>query len=205
MTSSATQVAALAALYSVKADRESPVAANVSEFLSRAGDLLAPILADHWAQDVFKDIYDTEIKSPIEHLFYIALMAQCRAQCIKVVRERPDPATVRGLVCVEAQKQVGKFRVDFVVSQHRIGPDDCCGPVVVELDGHAFHDKDKHQRAYEKGRDRFLVRSGFRVLHFTGAEVCADPFRVSFEVLSMLGAFAGEPEDFDPAMPLGEE
>jgi hypothetical protein len=42
-----------------------------------------------------------------------------------------------------------------VLSQIGIGPDEHLRPIVVELDGNAFHHKHKKQRAYEKARDRF--------------------------------------------------
>ena len=38
------------------------------------------------------------------------------------------------------------------------------------------------------------------VLHFTGSEVAADPFRVAHEVLSLFDCFSGQP--YDPADPL---
>jgi very-short-patch-repair endonuclease len=93
-------------------------------------------------------------------------------------------------IYIHPQDQVEKYRVDFVIYQHGIGPDEIFGPVIVELDGHDFHDKDKHQRSYEKARDRFLVKKGYRVLHFTGSDVVADPFKVAYEALEMVGCFS---------------
>jgi hypothetical protein len=58
----------------------------------------------------------------------------------------------------------------------------------------------KHQSAYEKARDRFLVRAGYRVLHFTGAEVVADPYKVAHEALSLIGVFSDQ--NYDAANPL---
>ena len=78
-------------------------------------------------------------------------------------------------------------------------------PLVVELDGHAFHDKDKRQRSYEKARDRYLVQQGLRVLHFTGSDVVADPHKVAYEVLEMLGVYSGSFRKYNPADPLGQE
>ena len=74
--------------------------------------------------------------------------------------------------------------------------------VIVELDGHAFHDKDKKQRSYEKARDRFFVKEGYQVLHYTGSDVVADPYRVAFEVLEVLDVLeAGEA--YAPTNPVG--
>lgn len=55
--------------------------------------------------------------------------------------------------------------------------------LIVELDGHEFHDKNKNQRAYEKSRDRYLVRQGYKIFHYTGSELVADPKKVASEVM----------------------
>ncbi len=51
---------------------------------------------------------------------------------------------------INPQVSIGKYRVDFVVSL--INSDHHQKRVIVECDGHDFHDKDKKQRAYEKGQ-----------------------------------------------------
>jgi very-short-patch-repair endonuclease len=48
-----------------------------------------------------------------------------------------------------------------------------------------------------------LVKQGYRVLHFTGSEVVANPHKVAFEALEMLGVYSGSFREFDPADPLG--
>ena len=53
------------------------------------------------------------------------------------------------------------------------------GPLVVEVDGHEFHERTKLQAARDRQRDRAMIAEGFRVVRFTGQEVyraaeCAD-------------------------------
>jgi uncharacterized protein DUF559 len=43
--------------------------------------------------------------------------------------------------------------------------------VVVECDGHDFHEKTKEQAARDKSRDRDMLAQGYRVLRFTGSEI----------------------------------
>jgi very-short-patch-repair endonuclease len=53
---------------------------------------------------------------------------------------------------------------------------------VVELDGHAFHERTKEQAAKDKARDRWMTGAGYAVVRFTGSEVWANPFAVASEV-----------------------
>lgn len=183
---------------------------NVLAFLDRASKLHAQAQEMQFYNDALDDIEGFNIESPIEQMFWAAIHAQCHANRIAV---NADPyIDSRGVIRngygihISAQFRVDKYRVDFKLTQSGIGPDEILTPIIVELDGHAFHDKDKRQRAYEKARDRALVRAGYRVFHFTGSEVVADPFRVSYEALDALGVFAGNGNvGYDPEMPLGTE
>jgi very-short-patch-repair endonuclease len=183
---------------------------NVIEFLSVATDSMGRMLAERWNQDVFCKLIEGDIKSPIEQLFYIACVALC-ASVFTDLNPPPVGATPESTawppgVYMSPQHRIGRYRVDFMMHQEGIAPEDIYTPIVVELDGHAFHDKDKTQRAYEKARDRDLVRAKFRVLHFTGSEVVQDPFRVAYEALDMLAVFSGMGrEGYDPKNPLGYE
>ncbi len=99
-----------------------------------------------------------------------------------------------------------KYRVDFLVSRtwsyREKGLHDS---VIVELDGHEFHDKDKRQRSYEKARDRYLTRQGYKVLHYTGSDLVRDPFRVAHEVMDTIECFGPVgSQKYDPADPLGQ-
>jgi very-short-patch-repair endonuclease len=185
------------------------IAADVMDFLHKAAALHAKSEAEKFQQAMFGDLIESGIESPIEDLFWIACNAQCAAQCFEV---NPSPLIDENLVpsddfgvYITPQARIGKYRVDFLLRQVGVGPSDTCTPVVVELDGHAFHDKNKTQRSYEKARDRFLVRNGFRVLHFTGSDVVADPFRVAHEALDLLGVFDGVDTRYDAIQPLGVE
>lgn len=182
------------------------LADNVWAFLNDTSARIGRMHEERFSQDLFVSCLE-RLESPIEDLFYIAVHAQCQAENIAL---NPDPQfdekgalTIGDGINIRPQVQIGNFRVDFVLSQKGMRPDEILRPIVVELDGHAFHDKDKKQRAYEKSRDRFLVKQGFRVLHFTGSEVVADPHKVAYEVLDMLGAYSGTYRKYDPLDPLG--
>jgi len=89
---------------------------------------------------------------------------------------------VNSFVGVYPQQTIGRFRADFVV----LAVDPCVEAkgqtcrIVVECDGHDFHEKTKEQAKRDKSRDRTLAAAGYHVLRFTGSEIhndartCAD-------------------------------
>jgi len=186
------------------------LAANVTAFLEKTAAAVGRIAADRFHGELQFFCTEQGVQSPIEDLFAIAVHAQCSAVGCLV---NPSPAwgpdgkpKLGSGIHITPQVAVGTYSVDFLVAAVGLGPHEDANPVIVELDGHAFHDKDKRQRSYEKARDRHLVKQGFRVLHYTGSDVVADPHRVAYEVLEMLGLYAyGSRESYNPADPLGEE
>jgi len=65
------------------------------------------------------------------------------------------------------------YRVDFMIYATFQGRQ---YSVVIECDGHDFHEKTKQQAIKDKRRDRDLTKAGYIVLHFTGSEIYKDPF-----------------------------
>lgn len=186
---------------------ERTVVPNVVAFIDRAATLRNKMVAERFSQEMFCNCLEMEMTSPIEHMFWIAANVLCEAEYIPLNPEllfsNDGNHQVQRGIYIQQQCQVGNYRVDFRVDQVGVGPDEIYSPVIVELDGHDFHDKDKRQRSYEKARDRFLVKQGYRVLHFTGSDVVADPFKVAFEALELVGCFIGTRTEYDKADPLG--
>lgn len=185
------------------------ITTNVFEFLNRAAEIHARSEEEKFSLEMYQNMLDVGLESPIEDMFWVACHAQCAAH-YQMVNPEPyrdkDGINRAGIgIYIQPQFKVGKYRVDFLISQVGVGPNDLLSPVIVELDGHDFHDKNKQQRSYEKARDRFLVKSGYRILHFTGSDVAADPFKVSHEALALVGAFDDVMDVYDPDQPLGVE
>ncbi len=180
---------------------------NVWAFIDRASDLRGKMAAERFSQDVHCECVE-KMSSPIEHLFWIAAKLLCESAYVEMnpyPEMGPSGETIYPCgAYLTPQHPVGPYKVDFLLTQSGIGPDEILTPVVVELDGHDFHDKDKRQRSYEKARDRHLVKAGFRVIHFTGSDVVADPFKVAYEALEMVGVFVGSGrQGYKPSDPLG--
>ncbi len=95
---------------------------------------------------------------------------------------------------VSPQHEIAKFKVDFLLTYFRfISPgSEQKRSVVVECDGHDFHEKTKEQAAYDKARERQIQAIGYPILRFTGSEIFADPLKCAREINSYFkGVFRG--------------
>jgi hypothetical protein len=95
--------------------------------------------------------------------------------------DKPDAhPMLRGEVnWIDWQVPVGPYKADIVVARyvnpHVNSPLTFRTPmVVVECDGHDFHERTKEQAQHDKTRDREMQSMGFPVLRFTGSEIWRD-------------------------------
>lgn len=117
-----------------------------------------------------------ECKSPIERLMLAALsyeFAEHHGDIFAPIWNWYERETPRAC-SLEPQKQIGPYSADFAIT---IMPNDhhaLPARVVIECDGHAFHEKTKEQAAHDKARDRYMTERGWVVMRFTGSEIYAD-------------------------------
>jgi very-short-patch-repair endonuclease len=102
-----------------------------------------------------------KLMSPIEEDFLRAWLGGARPE---VVGERLKV----GPWWIEPQAHVGPFHVDFVCG---VDFGSLSADLVVELDGHEFHQKTAEQVESDRKRDRAFVRIGAVALRFTGREI----------------------------------
>jgi very-short-patch-repair endonuclease len=111
--------------------------------------------------------------SPIELAFLIGLMGFSYSvprydfgdTQLYINRELALP-----VIRVELQAPVGEYRADFLLTV--IAHDGAVlGRVVIECDGHAFHERTKEQAAHDRSRDRAMTLAGYTVMRFTGSEI----------------------------------
>lgn len=68
---------------------------------------------------------------------------------------------------LKIQFPIGKYKADFLVYSES-GKGD---KIVIECDGHDFHEKTKEQAQRDKKRDRDMQIAGYKVYRFTGSEI----------------------------------
>lgn len=108
-------------------------------------------------------------QSPIEQLLDLALRHEFLIN--------PDVA-IANQVPIEANGKT--YYADIVVTYP--GDNESELKIVVECDGHDYHERTKEQAARDKARDRAMQRLGYTVIRFTGSEIWRDPVGCAKEV-----------------------
>lgn len=119
-------------------------------------------------------------------------------EALELIRAVESPAEARLAVAmirhvcepgweVAAQVPIGRYRADFTVTNNmnvkQYNEIPC--RLVVEVDGHEWHERTKGQAARDKSRDRAIQADGWRVLRFTGSEVWNDPVSCAREIAAI--------------------
>lgn len=150
----------------------------------------------------------SRLDSPIEKAFIIALEIGARTYA-ETIRYKINEVYYGELenswsrLTVECQKQFGKYKVDFFLRYSEISPDFKstitlksgiqipgtiaeAREIIVECDGHEFHEKTKEQVAKDKKRDRCLQEIGYKIFRFSGSEIWADAFSCVSQTIEIL-------------------
>lgn len=83
----------------------------------------------------------------------------------------------------DCQVSVLKYKVDFLFTVRVKGKE---RKVVVECDGHNFHDRTKAQAQRDKSRDRDMTNAGYIVIRFTGSEIYRRADDCAIEISDLL-------------------
>lgn len=177
------------------------------KILSKAKEHVEYFLYDLWEERLAPKIGDSPIekilicallmKIEFEHLEFTGALVAPRA----VSFETFDPtAQVRADVMVgdttgpascplfvEHQVTVEGYRVDFrlgAMATKEVWTLE--KPIIIECDGHNYHERTKEQAARDRSRDRALTNAGYSVLRFTGSEIFNDPTRCVDEIYDLL-------------------
>lgn len=127
------------------------------------------------------------VTSPIEKLLLLGLLpkvffspcARFLTQSFHVNKPWPGERKDGNIYLLTQCEIIGSWPVDFVVSL-RLGDEEL--KVVIECDGHDFHERTKEQAARDRSRDRELQSLGFKIFRFTGSEIWGDPLACVYEI-----------------------
>lgn len=143
-------------------------------------------------------------QSPVEETMFVGLLlAALMKHAVPVVPSTAlvsppccdDPVIQQesALLLVCPQHSIGDVHVDFRVSFYALAFDEgqkpprylrrATGTVLVECDGHDFHERTREQARRDKRRDRELQKLGFPVFRYTGSDVWRDPLGAALEVV----------------------
>ena len=115
-------------------------------------------------------------ESPIEQLLYLAMNSTGLGMSDGYITD------------IIPQKKIeleGKeYRVDFLIeySPSMFSKEIPIKRLVIECDGHDFHERTKVQAQRDKARDRIFQKHGYNVLRFTGSEIYREPLDCANEI-----------------------
>lgn len=84
------------------------------------------------------------------------------------------PAYQRGLI-IRPQAMVGSRRVDFLIHAYD-WRNRRWRRLIIECDGHDFHERTKEQARRDRSRDRLSTMEGYDFFRFTGSEIWNAPW-----------------------------
>lgn len=171
--------------------RDLPIDAECTKCLAPAGQACACIPRgiglQHMAADMRKSLRlgIKRCESPIEQLLLAGLLIQTMGHPDFEFLIRPEfPTGLRPerpvVICVP-QFKIGPYRADFAILNSRKRE-----MIIVECDGHDFHERTKEQATRDRSRDRWMTTGGYTVLRFTGSEIHNDALAVADEIVEYL-------------------
>lgn len=153
------------------------------------------------------DLFPADIESPIERTFLTALRAEIeygehthtkvavfdrgvtpsdegygRGATASTTNWLVDQYSNEYPLTVQRQIFILDWPVDFLISSG-LGQYRRRARLVVECDGHNFHERSKEQAMRDRSRDRALQEAGYTVFRFTGAELWRDPCACADQVI----------------------
>jgi very-short-patch-repair endonuclease len=134
----------------------------------------------------FRSVWEQRIgptESPIESAFLDAFCKLAVSHGYIVKRVSAAPAWV---ITVQPQRWFSLYRVDFLIAYAFFGR---TLEIVVECDGHEFHERTKEQARRDKKRDRELQSIGLKVFRFAGSEIAASAQVCASDVLDQIEDF----------------
>lgn len=182
------------------------------DFLRCLGRELAACAADNEMMHLTMLLKFCE--SPIERILIstvwmratqLQLLGQARPVILHSTGNAIGDPFGRETLTIEPQAKIGKFRVDFRLTRILMVPDfgslDPKGvpgaklirrELLVECDGHEFHDATKERAAKDKARDRELQSAGYNLFRFTGSEIWNKPLTCAKQILDHLEKWSDE-------------
>lgn len=166
--------------------------------MKRFGFELLVDQAAAWLWDMMPTPTDVAGDSEIEKLLIAAVYTRTwigDGHHYGVVRLKDAPKDQDGtselaknFIFFEQQVEINSIgRVDFVFHALDRRPGILKPPgwrkLIVECDGHDFHERTKEQAKRDRSRDRRALLHGIEVMRFTGSEIWNDPWGCAGEVL----------------------
>lgn len=138
---------------------------------------IASWAAERTADEVHARANGRAYDSPIERIFATAfhVVAQHSSPGLHTLIAKDfDPKLWPGIFLLP-QHPLLAYRVDFVVRVPYVDGGYSPRLLVIECDGHDFHERTREQAQKDRLRDRAVQAAGHVIFRFTGSEIWRDP------------------------------
>jgi len=159
----------------------------LDEFLKFPRKVQELLLVNNLKENIIPDIYCTEIKSPIEQIFITAFelyMKLLKKEYILLFAQKPIQIDEKKCYVAdfyfEADEYVNLFQTDK--------------KIVIECDGHQFHQKTKEQVRHDNEREFDLKMAGYEIIRFSGSQIYNEPFKCAEDAYNYIMKFVKEDE-----------
>jgi len=135
-------------------------------------------------QEFLRTIFE-KCESPIENLFLSSIIFLAHEHGYKInVNNKLAPiktGDTAPTLKIECQYKINSYRIDFLIELESENKNSA--KILVECDGHDFHEKTKEQAAKDHKRDRCLQSLKYKIYRYTGSEVYKNTFACAMEVI----------------------
>lgn len=162
---------------------------KLSEQLAEVAAADALLTFDNWSFGV---------ESPIERLMLVGMLriipfeevSAMPLMTCEIVSEKSHPkvlerAAEHGCMNIHLQCRLLDWPADFVLSCPSIS----AKKIIIECDGHDFHERTKEQASRDRSRDRAAQGAGHMMLRYTGSEIYRDPLGCARAAIKALADF----------------
>lgn len=136
------------------------------ELPTRVQELL---LVNNLIEKITPTVMYEEIKSPIEQIFKTAFDLY-----IKLLNKEDIFLFSQEEIILEKKKYVADF---YFEQDMYVNPFDTDKKIVIECDGHEFHQKTKEQVKHDNEREYDLKMAGYEIIRFSGSQIYNEPFK----------------------------
>lgn len=176
-------------------ERGAEVAENFSRLPRKAQELFFAALIEEgvdWERGLATiflectDISCSECESPIEMIFDVAfnLTSIMATRCKNI----PISFWLQSQAPVKCNNK--NYRADFMFNTEEY---DLCDikfendyKLIIECDGHDFHEKTKAQVTKNNERDMDLKKAGYDVIHFNGSQIFNNPMKCANDTIDLI-------------------
>lgn len=150
----------------------------LEEFLKQPKRVQELLLISNLKNGIIPDVFCYEYKSPIEAIFITAFELY-----IKFYNKEQILLLPQKEIYIENKKYIVDFEFESDEYVNQFNTDK---KIIIECDGHQFHQKTKEQVTKDNEREYNLKMAGYQVLRFSGSQIYNEPFKCAEDTYNFI-------------------